>query len=181
MIYLTLYWEFFKIGLFAVGGGLSTIPFLYELTINFPTWITRLDVANMIAISQSTPGPIGINMATYTGYNVVGIFGGLSATFGLISPSLIIVILISKFLKHFNNEWYIVDSFYGLRPTVLALIIYAVSNIFVSTFYVNGDLMILELLIFSFIFILYRKFSNIHPILWIMVGAILSIVLKLPY
>jgi chromate transporter len=180
MIYLTLYWEFFKIGLFALGGGLATIPFLYELTINFPTWITNADIANMIAISQSTPGPMGVNMATYTGFHVIGLFGGLIATVGLVSPSVIIVIIISKFLSHFDQKWYVKDSFYGLRPTVLALITFAVSNIFILSLFNGSKIRVVESIIFLAIFVLYHKFNKIHPIIWILVGAILGIVLKLP-
>ncbi|MBK5200712.1 MAG: chromate transporter [Spirochaetaceae bacterium] len=180
MLYLSLFWEFFKIGLFALGGGLATIPFLYQLTINFPTWISNADVANMIAISQSTPGPMGVNMATYTGFKVIGILGGLTATIGLVSPSVLIVILISKFLKHFDQKWYVKDSFYGLRPTVLALITYAVSNIFALSLFNYTKIRVVESIIFLAIFILYRKFEKIHPIIWILVGAILGIVLKLP-
>lgn len=180
LIYLTLYYEFFKIGLFAFGGGLATIPFLYQLTVRFPTWITSANVADMIAISQSTPGPMGVNMATYTGFNVVGIFGGVIASLGLVTPSVIIVVIIAKFLKYFDKKWYVKDSFYGLRPTVLALICYAVSNIFVLSIFNGSHIRIVESIIFVTIFFLYRKFKKIHPIIWILIGASLGIILKLP-
>ena len=179
-IYLSLYYEFFKIGLFSFGGGLSTIPFLYQLTVKFPLWITSIDVADMIAISQSTPGPMGVNMATYTGYNVAGILGGVIATLGLVTPSVIIVVLIAKFLKHFDQKWYVKDSFYGLRPVVLALICYAVSKILILSLFNNNHLRITESIIFVSIFFLYKKFNKIHPIIWIIIGAILGIILKLP-
>jgi chromate transporter len=179
-IYLSLFYEFFKIGLFAFGGGLATIPFLYQLTVNFPSWITSDDVANMIAISQSTPGPMGVNMATYAGFNVIGIFGGVVATLGLVTPSVIIVVVVAKFLKHFDQKWYVKDSFYGLRPTVLALICYAVSNIFVLSVFEGTHLRITESIIFVSIFFLYRIFNKIHPIIWILIGAALGILLKLP-
>lgn len=177
---LTIYFEFFKIGLFAFGGGLATIPFLYQLTINFPSWITRADVADMIAISQSTPGPMGVNMATYTGFNVVGVFGGVIATLGLVTPSIIIIVIIAKFLSHFDQKWYVKNSFYGLRPSVLALICYAVSNIFVLSIFDGTKIRITEAIMFVSIFFLYRKFNKIHPVIWILLGAILGIVFKLP-
>jgi len=180
MLYLLLYWEFFKIGLFAIGGGLATIPFLYQMSVNFPTWITSADVADMIAISQSTPGPMGINMATYTGFKTIGIFGGLTATIGLVTPSVIIIVIIAKFLTHFDKKWYVKNSFYGLRPTVLALICFAVSNIFVLSLYNGSSIRITESVIFIIVFFLYRKLKKIHPVVWIVIGAILGIVLKLP-
>ena len=180
MLYLTLYWEFFKIGLFAIGGGLATIPFLYQLTVNFPSWISSVDVADMIAISQSTPGPMGINMATYTGFKTIGMFGGLTATLGLVTPSVIIIVIIAKFLTHFDNKWYVKDSFYGLRPTVLALICYAVSNIFVLSMYNGSSIRVTESIIFVAVFFLYRKLTKVHPVIWVVIGAILGIVFHLP-
>ena len=94
MTILQLMYEFFKTGLFSVGGGLATLPFLYEMSSRHPDWFTTADIADMIAISESTPGPIGINMATYVGCNIAGVFGGFIATMGELIPSLIIVILI---------------------------------------------------------------------------------------
>lgn len=180
MIYLSLYYEFFKIGLFSFGGGLATIPFLYQLTVKFPNWISSLDVANMIAISQSTPGPMGVNMATYTGFNVSGFCGGLVATIGLVSPSIVIIIVIAKFLKHFNEKWYVKKSMYGLRATVLALICYAVSKIFIISMFMGYQIRLVEFILFFIILLLSSKFKCIHPIIWIIIGAFLGIALKLP-
>ena len=111
MIYLRLFYEFFKTGLFAVGGGMATIPFLYSMADN-TGWFTRLDVDNMIAVGESTPGPIGVNMATYVGYITGGNVGGLPfailgaviATLGLIAPSIIIILIIASFLKNFRDN-----------------------------------------------------------------------------
>ena len=90
MIYLQLFYEFFKIGLFAIGGGLATLPFLYNLS-DKTAWFTHAQLADMIAVSESTPGAIGVNMATYVGYQTVGFFGGVIATIGLVFPSIIII------------------------------------------------------------------------------------------
>ena len=90
MVYLQLFIEFFKIGLFAVGGGLATIPFLMDLPEKYD-WYTKADMASMLAISESTPGPVGINMATYAGYNAAGISGGIVATLSLVHPTLLII------------------------------------------------------------------------------------------
>ena len=94
MIYLSLFFEFFKIGLFAVGGGLATIPFLYALTDKY-TWFTKEILGNMIAIAESTPGPVGVNMATYGGINAAGVLGGITATLGLVFPSVVIIIFVA--------------------------------------------------------------------------------------
>ena len=121
MIYLTLFIEFFKIGLFAIGGGLATIPFLFQLTEKF-SWFSVEDLTNMIAVSESTPGPLGVNMATYAGIKAAGSLGGVIATTGLVLPSLIIIILISKVLEKFKSNSLISSAFYGLRPAVAAMI-----------------------------------------------------------
>ena len=115
MIYLQLFWEFLKIGLFAVGGGMATLPFLQDLA-ESTGWYSQSLITDMIAISESTPGPIGINMATYVGCNVAGFFGGVVATMGEILPSIVIVVLISKSLDRFRGSKLVDSAFYGLRP-----------------------------------------------------------------
>lgn len=121
MTYLMLFYEFFKIGLFAVGGGLATIPFLYDLAAKY-TWFTNKDVVDMIAISESTPGAIGLNMATYAGYTTAGPLGSILSTIAIIIPEIIIVLIVSKVLTQFSSNKYVVSAFYGIRPTVTALI-----------------------------------------------------------
>jgi len=121
MILLLLIWEFSKIGLFAVGGGLATLPFLYELSAR-TAWFTGTDIANMIAISEATPGPLGINMSTYVGYTTAGIPGAVLASLGLVLPSLIIVLVVAKMLKRFKESRLLTDIFYGLRPASVALV-----------------------------------------------------------
>ena len=86
MTYLLLFYEFFKTGLFAVGGGLATLPFIYDMSARYPEWLSIGDISNMIAVSESTPGPMGVNMATYTGYTVGGVLGSLCATIGVVLP-----------------------------------------------------------------------------------------------
>lgn len=129
MLYLRLFIEFFKTGLFAVGGGMATIPFLYRMA-DATGWFTANDVANMIAVGESTPGPIGVNMATYVGFvtgmnqhgTVGAILGGVTATLGLIAPSIIIILIIAIFLKNFRENPYVKKAFYGLRPASTGLI-----------------------------------------------------------
>ena len=100
---LRLMFEFFKTGLFSVGGGLATLPFLYEMS-DKTGWFTHADIADMIAISESTPGAIGINMSTYAGYKTAGIPGGILASLSLAAPSVIIILIIARFLKKFRDN-----------------------------------------------------------------------------
>ena len=119
---LTLYFEFFKTGLFAVGGGMATLPFLYDMSARHPDWFTAAQLADMIAVSESTPGPIGVNMATYVGFRTAGVLGGLITTLGLVTPSVIIILLIARVLKQFRENKYVDAAFYGLRPCSVGLI-----------------------------------------------------------
>ena len=121
MILLRLFWEFFKTGLFAVGGGMATLPFLYDMSAR-TGWFTQARLADMIAVSESTPGPIGVNMATYVGFETAGIPGAVVATLGLICPSIIIIILIARVMKQFRESKTVDAVFYGLRPCSIALI-----------------------------------------------------------
>lgn len=121
MIYLRLFFEFFKVGLFAVGGGMATFPFLEDLAVK-TGWYTQLQLADMIAVSESTPGPIGVNMATYVGFSVAGIPGSVIATLGLITPSVIIILIVARVLAKFRDSRLVKDLFYGLRPASAGLI-----------------------------------------------------------
>ena len=121
MTYLRLYWEFFKTGLFAVGGGMATLPFLKDIG-QATGWYTDTDLMNMLAVSESTPGPIGINMATYVGFTVGGIPGALIATVGEVTPSIIVILLVAAILEKFRDSKLVSSAFYGLRPASTGLI-----------------------------------------------------------
>ncbi|MGM9586773.1 MAG: chromate transporter [Candidatus Limivicinus sp.] len=121
MLYLRLFWEFFKTGLFAVGGGMATLPFLYSMS-DATGWFTHAQLADMIAVSESTPGPIGVNMATYVGFSTAGVPGAVIATLGLITPSIIIILIIARVLAAFRQNKYVDAAFYGLRPCSVGLI-----------------------------------------------------------
>ena len=103
MIYLRLFYEFAKTGLFAVGGGMATIPFLYAIS-EKTGWFTAADIGNMIAISESTPGAMGVNMSTYVGFSVKGVLGAVIATLGLVLPSIIVILIISRMLEKFKDS-----------------------------------------------------------------------------
>ncbi|MEF9991182.1 MAG: chromate transporter [Romboutsia sp.] len=121
IVYFQLFFEFFRTGLFAVGGGLATLPFLYDIADKY-TWFDEKMIADMIAVSQSTPGPIGINMATYAGFEAGGIMGSIIATVGLVLPSFVIIIIVANFLKEFRESKTVNGIFLGLRPAVAGLI-----------------------------------------------------------
>jgi len=121
MIFLRLYWEFFKTGLFAVGGGVATLPFLQAIG-ESTGWYTYGDLMNMMAVSESTPGPIGINMATYVGFEVAGVPGAVVATIGEVTPSIIVILIVAMILHSFRNNRYVDHAFYGLRPASTGLI-----------------------------------------------------------
>ena len=121
MIYLRLFFEFFKTGLFAIGGGLATLPFLQDMSAR-TGWFTTDQLADMIAISECTPGPIGVNMATYAGFLVRGIPGAVTATLGLICPSVIVILIVARILKRFKDNKYVQAAFYGLRPASTGLL-----------------------------------------------------------
>ena len=184
MIYLTLAYEFFKMGLFAIGGGMATVPFLMDLTTKYD-WFTASELANMIAISESTPGPVGVNMATYAGYQCAGIPGALVATLSLTAPALIIMIMIAKFLANFSENPTVKAAFYGIRPAVAALIGYAVwellkialvsaENGITSVNYLNAIICFVTLGLLQI-----KKLKKLHPLVWIVAGAIIGIVFKL--
>ena len=121
MLYLRLFWEFFKTGLFAVGGGLATLPFLQDMA-DRTGWFTHAQLADMLAVSESTPGPIGVNMATYVGFTTGGVGGALVATLGLVAPSVIVILIVAAFLKAFRDSKWVNAAFYGLRPASTALV-----------------------------------------------------------
>ena len=128
MLYLRLFYEFFKVGLFSIGGGLATIPFLTDLG-SRTGWFTAGELANMIAISESTPGPMGVNMATYVGFHLGGVPGGIIATLGLVCPSIIVILIIAGFLKKFRESRGVDAVFYGIRPASTALIAAALAEV----------------------------------------------------
>ncbi len=187
MIYLMLFYEFFIIGLFAIGGGMATIPFLQSLG-ERTGWYDAQLISDMIAISESTPGPIGINMATYVGYNVAGVFGGVVATLGEILPSIIIVVIFSKTLLKKRNNVIVDDAFYALRAAVTGLIAAAAIDIFSSSILnvalyeatkVLTDLLSpIKIVLFIAVFIAIKKFKK-HPILYIAVCACIGVGFKL--
>ena len=189
MIYLRLFFEFFKTGLFAVGGGMATLPFLSDMGAK-TGWFTQAELANMVAVSESTPGPIGVNMATYVGFNTAGIPGAVIATLGLIAPSIIVILIIAAFLRAFRSNRYVDRVFYGIRPASTALIASAgVSVLLMCVFdlaaykeiglpgLVSGKALIL----FAAVWVLtnlVKPAKNLHPIVFIALSAVAGIAFR---
>lgn len=197
-VYLRLYWEFFKTGLFAVGGGMATLPFLKDI-VQSTGWYTYTDLMNMLAVSESTPGPIGINMATYVGFTVGGIPGAVIATLGEVTPSIIVILIVAMMLKKFRDNRYVNMAFYGLRPASTGLIgaacvtvvlevmtgikVLAADGALMNTFRLAGESLIkwpgvllgaLLIVLTNFI----RPVKNWHPIVFIAFSAVVGIVFR---
>lgn len=187
LTYIQLFFEFFKTGLFAIGGGLATLPFLSNIAEKYP-WFDKAMLADMVAVSQSTPGPIGINMATYAGFQAKGILGSLVATTALVLPSFIIIIIVAHYLKKFRESKQINGMFIGLRPAVTGLITIAwfeimeLSIFTFDKFLSDKNLMnifnLKSLILFVILFIASRKYKK-HPALFLSIGAIAGILFSL--
>lgn len=190
MTFLLIFWEFFKTGLFAIGGGLATIPFLMKMTENYD-WYTTEELSNMIAVSESTPGPIGINMATYVGYSVGsekfgiigGTLGGILATTALVLPSLVIIMIIAGFLQKFRQNKLVEKTFFCLRPATIGMLtvsLIAMMSPLFFNFAASGIFEILNLkviVLFGLLLFGILKFKK-HPIVYLAIGAVAGIIFK---
>ena len=198
MMYLQLFWEFFQTGLFAVGGGMATIPFLYDIS-DKTGWFTYTDLANMIAVGESTPGPIGVNMATYVGFIIgmqdggvtAAILGAVIATLGLVTPSVIVILIVAAILKSFRNNPYVENAFYGLRPASTGLIAAAGISVIMTTMfdkgiYLEGNILsainwkgiVLAIALWLLTNVV-KKTKKLHPIAFIGFSALIGIVLQM--
>ena len=195
MIFLELFLRFFFVGLFAIGGGLATVPFLQSMG-EATGWFNQSDIADMIAISESTPGPIGVNMATYVGYQsgevfgvAGGIFGGVIATLGLITPSIIVIVIVARMLQKFKDSKYVEYAFYGLRAASIGLVASACLGVAKIAFW-NTEIMAesgsvfaavnyKSIILSAVIFFCVTKFKKLHPIALILFSAVVGILLKM--
>lgn len=182
---LKLYFIFFKVGLFSIGGGLAAIPLVQDQVVE-RGWLLQAQFTDMIAVSESTPGPIGVNVATYVGYTLheYGIIGGIIATLGIVTPSVIIIILISKFVMHYRDNKYVDAAFKGIRPAVTGLILTAavmiakISLVDIEQFKISKELLdlfdIKAIILFSIFFFATNRWKH-HPIFYIVGAAIIGI------
>ena len=192
-LYLTLIYEFFKIGLFAAGGGLATLPFLSALADKYP-WLTSDMISQMVALSESTPGPLGINMATYAGYMagystfgspLLGVTTAFTATASLVAPSFIIIMIVAKMLDKYKNSSLVNDAFSTLRPAVAGLIAAAAWSVIGTTLFnftasAFGEAFKLpEILLFAFMMVItnVKKLKKLHPLVFIGIAAAAGIIM----
>ncbi|MBO5936492.1 MAG: chromate transporter [Clostridia bacterium] len=195
MIFLELFARFFVVGLFSVGGGLATLPFLTAMG-ETTGWFDAMDISNMVAISESTPGPIGINMATYIGYQVgselgapFGVLGSIVASLGEVTPCVIVIMIVSRMLMKFRDSKYVEYAFYGLRAASVGLIAAAWLGVAKIAFY-NSEamaqggnfLMAIDyksIILSALVFFLATKFKKLHPIALIALSAVAGIIFKM--
>ncbi|MCI6012292.1 MAG: chromate transporter [Firmicutes bacterium] len=188
MTLIRLFYEFLKIGLFSVGGGMATLPFLYAMADN-TGWFTYAQIADMLAVSESTPGPIGINMATYVGYTTAGIPGALAATIGIIIPGIVLVLIITAILDKFRNNVYVEGAFYGLRPasvgliTAAGILVVEISLMNTALYQQTGSIADLfqwkAIVLAALLLVLTRwvkKTKGLHPVYFIVFSAVVGIV-----
>lgn len=168
MIYLKLFLEFFHIGLFSFGGGYATIPFLYHIA-DVQKWYTTKQLSDMIAVSSITPGPVGVNVATFAGFKTAGILGAAMATASVILPSFIIVIIISKLLEQFKHNKYVQSVIYTLKPAGCGLL----AAIGVDMFIDNINLLGMVLLVCLFVSSITEKRD---PLFYLAVSAVVGLV-----
>ena len=184
MILVRLFFEFFKAGLFAIGGGMATLPFLYNIS-DKTGWFTYGQLADMVAISESTPGPMGVNMATYVGFTTAGPAGAVIATLGLITPSIIVILIIAGFLKAFKTNKYVQNAFYGLRPASTGLSVLSLVLLHKDAFAASGkitDLIsirsIVLLAVLYYFTAVCKKTKGLHPVAFIAASAVIGVVLR---
>lgn len=183
MILLQLYWEFFLVGLFSMGGGMATVPFLFDLA-ERTGWFTHADLTTMIAISEATPGPIGINMATYVGYVSAGVPGSIIAPIGLSTPAVVIILLVSKILNTIWDNPKVKGLFYALRPASVGLIgAAALSVCAVSLFSLEGGVVLHWPSIVLFAVMLAAmnlpRLKELPSILYIAIAAVIGVLFKM--
>lgn len=180
MILLELFWTFFRIGMFTFGGGYAMLPLIQEAVLA-KGWATNAEIVNFIAVSESTPGPFAINMATYVGTQTGGILGAICATLGVVLPSFIVILIVAKFYEKFKENKIVAGCMSGLKPAVVGLIGAAIISLGQSVVFPNG----ISLAVFStpefyitvciFVAALIAAFKKVHPILLICISAVIGI------
>ena len=180
MILLELFWTFFKIGAFTFGGGYAMLP-LIQAEVTAKGWISEESIVNFVAVSESTPGPFAVNMATYVGSEMGGVLGAACATLGVVLPSFIIILIVAKCFEQFKNSKVIRGCMSGLKPAVIGLIATAVLSIAATVFIPSGWTVMIFSQIRTYIFLgisalaLILAFKKVHPIWIICISAVIGI------
>ncbi len=188
MIYLRLFFEFFQTGLFSVGGGMATLPFVLKILSRYPEWFSDLTLPDIVAIAESTPGPLGVNVSTYAGYVAAGPAGAFFATFGLILPSFLCILIVASLLDRFRSNESVSAAFIGIRPLTTGLIAAACWSVISLTLFpglgdvpsslnVEWDLVVLSSVLF--VLMQWKKTAKIHPFFFILAGAVVGLLFSL--
>ena len=185
---LELFLRFFYVGLFSVGGGLATLPFLQEMG-EKTGWFTQTQLSDLVAVSESTPGPMGINMATYVGFTAAGIPGSIIAVLGEVAPAIVIIVIVSRVLLKFRSNKYVDYAFYGLRAASAGLIAVACLSVGQFAFFKNdvfaetgsffASVNYWAIALTMVLFVGMRVFKKIHPVVFIALGAAVGIAFHL--
>lgn len=180
MIYFELFWTFFKIGAFTFGGGYAMLPLIQSEVLNHG-WISADELLNFIAVSESTPGPFAVNIATYVGISMGGLPGAVFSTLGVILPSFLIILIVARFFEKFSEKSAVKGVMSGLKPAVIGLIASAVLSVgktvlfpdgFIkSAFFDKGFYLSSAIFLISALLI----FKKLHPIFVILISAVLGI------
>lgn len=198
MVFLQLFWTYFKIGLFTIGGGYAMLPMVYSEVVDGMGWISESQMLDFIGIAESTPGPFAINLATFVGFSVgenlggvfIGLLGAITATIAVVLPSLIIIIIVSILFDKFIKNKYVQGFFFGVRPVVVGLVLSAAATVLFSVVMPNVDFtdlansswdinwasLALTALI-SGLFFVKIKGKRLHPIFFIVIGAVVGILI----
>ena len=172
MIFLELFWTFFVIGAFTFGGGYAMLPLIQIEVVN-KGWMANEAVANFVAVSESTPGPFAINMATYVGSEMGGILGAACATLGVVMPSFIIILIVAKCYDRFKKSKLVKGAMSGLKPAVIGMIGTAVLSIGKTVFVQPG--LLLSAVLFGAMAVL--AFKKVHPIIIICISAAVGVLM----
>lgn len=172
MIYLQLIYEFFKIGLFSFGGGYATIPFLYHLSQEY-NWYSLNELTQMVAVASITPGPVGINVATYAGLKTAGVLGSLSATVFEMLPSLILVLIVAKLLKKFSDNFFVKSIIATLKPISCALLVSVAVGL------IRPEINDLKAMILLVMLLLFSWKTKKDPLFYIIISAIVGVVVQI--
>lgn len=180
--FLTLFGTFFVIGAFTIGGGYAMIPLIQQIVVD-QGWMSLPDLIDFIAIAESTPGPIAINLATFIGMHKEGIIGALGCTIGVVLPSFIIILFVAKYYLKYKNNYYVSSALTGVRPAVIGLLGAAIVSIGISTFVLSTEgsftdmVNVRGIIIFALLLPIVLKFKKLHPIYVVLISAGLGILL----
>ena len=171
MIYLKLVYEFFKIGLFSFGGGYATIPFLYHISQQYG-WYSLDELTQMVAVASITPGPVGINVATYAGLKTAGVLGSFLATLFEMLPSLIIVLIVAKLLKKFSDNFIVKSVIATLKPVSCALLVSVAIGL------IRPEIQDLKAMILLVLLLLLSWKAKKDPLFYIIISAVVGVIIQ---